>query len=192
MKSKPSGASADSMYGIVTSDGYVTKDSDDTVYTTFNVYANGKEMQVKFEAEDYDGIEKGNLIYFDKTSDDVYDTNGKDVKVIAGTDETGLTGLYVQVKEYDEKGQILTYATEATNTSGTVAWGTTKTLALDDDVVITYVNTDGNKAGEDIGVMQADTTKVDGSNKIAKNAAILVKDGKIIAIYVDDDYDITK
>ena len=148
-------------------------------------------MQVKFESEDYDDISKGDLIYFDKTSDDVYNTSG-DVKKIAGTDTTGVTGLYVQVKEYDEKGQILTYATEATNTSGTVAWGTTKTLALDDDVVITYVNTDGNKAGEDIGVMQADTTKVDGSNKIAKNAAILVKDGKIIAIYVDDDYDITK
>ena len=191
MNSKPSGSSADSMYGIVTSDGYVTKDSDDTVYTTFDVYANGKEMQVKFESEDYDDIAKGDLIYFDKTSDDVYNTSG-DVKKIAGTDTTGVTGLYVQVKEYDEKGQILTYATEATNTSGTVAWGTTKTLALDDDVVITYVNTDGNKAGEDIGVMQADTTKVDGSNKIAKNAAILVKDGKIIAIYVDDDYDITK
>ena len=191
MNSKPSGSSADSMYGIVTSDGYVTKDSDDTVYTTFDVYANGKEMQVKFESEDYDDIAKGDLIYFDKTSDDVYDTSSA-VKKIAGTDTTGVTGLYVQVKEYDEKGQILTYATEATNTSGTVAWGTTKTLALDDDVVITYVNTDGNKAGEDIGVMQADTTKVDGSNKIAKNAAILVKDGKIIAIYVDDDYDITK
>ena len=195
MNSKPSGSSADTMYGIVTSDGYVTKDSDDTVYTTFDVYANGKEMQVKFESENYSGITKGDLIYFDKTSDDVYNTSG-DVKKVDGNSstapETGVTDLFVQVKEYDEKGKILTYTIDSTNASGTVTWVSPATLALDDDVVITYVNTDGNKAGEDIGVMQADTTKVDGSNKIAKNAAILVKDGKIIAIYVDDDYDITK
>ena len=195
MNSKPSGSSADTMYGIVTSDGYVTKDSDDTVYTTFNVYANGKELQVKFEDDNYSGIAKGDLIYFDKTSDDVYDTSSA-VKKVDGNSatipETGVTDMFVQVKEYDEKGQILTYTTDSTNVGGTVTWVSPLTLALDDDVVITYVNTDGNKAGEDIGVMQADTTKVDGSNKIAKNAAILVKDGKIIAIYVDDDYDITK
>ena len=195
MNSKPSGSSADTMYGIVTSDGYVTKDSDDTVYTTFNVYANGKELQVKFEDDNYSGIAKGDLIYFDKTSDDVYDTSSA-VKKVDGNSatipETGVTDMFVQVKEYDEKGQILTYTTDSTNVGGTVTWVSPLTLALDDDVVITYVNTDGNKAGEDIGVMQADTTKVDDSNKIAKNAAILVKDGKIIAIYVDDDYDITK
>ena len=194
LMAKPAGAASDTVYGIVTSEGTVTKE-DDTSYISFSVATNAGEMTIKFEGDEStetitDGkLAKGDLVYFDKTADGIYSAG--DVKVT--TDDAEATGLNVQIKEYDESGKILTYATGATNTDGTIAWVTPTTVALDDDVVIVYVNTDGDKAGEDIGVMQADTTKFDDTSKvITANARILTKDSKVIAIFVDDEYDITK
>ncbi|MDO4515562.1 MAG: S-layer homology domain-containing protein [Bacillota bacterium] len=189
LMAKPAGSTSDTMYGIVTSEGSVTKD-DDTSYVSFSVYANGQDMTIKFEGDQDSNIsiDKGDLVYFDKTSDNVYSVS--DVKV--ATNNALATGLNVQIKEYDESGKILTYTTAAINNDGVVTWGDSQTLALDDDVVIVYVNTDGDKGGEDIGVVQADTTKVDDDGVIVPNARIITKDGKVIAIYVDDEYDITK
>ena len=200
LNGKPAGASSDTVYGIVTSDGYVTNE-DDTIYTTFDVTANGESAILKFEADENDSASlpaKGDLVYFDKVSDNVYSTN--EIHRVARNDtinatpEANFSAAFVQVKEYNE-GEILIYSTTATNTSGSVDWKTTTTKSLDEDVVITYVNAGSDKGGDDVGILQADTTNFDSTNGnlIAENAAIVIdKDGKIVAIYVDVDRDIAR
>ncbi len=200
LNDKPSGANANTMYGIVTSDGNVTN-KDGVNYTTFNVYANNEPMTITFEGDDKQaGLpQTGSLIFFDKTSDGIYET--KDIITVAtdravlnaslGSVAPGVTANVIQVKDYSQKDQLLTYSTTATNTDGVLNWGTPTPVNVASDAVITYVHADGNKPGKNIGVQRANIANFDESTKvIAKNAVILEKENKIIAMFVDDSYNI--
>ena len=163
---KPSGSTTDTIYGIVSADKGVVKVGDD--YQKAYVVSNNNGDYDVYMGASSTKLEKGDIVYFDKSADNVY--NDADVtKVTAG----------IYVKELD-KGNVLSYFTSVTDagSNGFVGNGL-QNVALDSDAQIVYVNQDGDKAGSDIGV--------NGFDKITgyANAAIVVSNGKIDAIIVE-------
>ena len=168
--STPAGATSTTVYGIVTSyNGTVKIDS--VAYYQYTVASNDETYTVNMNTNEK--IAKGNLVSFDPVGDSIY----------AADDLTVVSGTAVYVKEYSEADGTLTYFTSKSGSEGQWTGETQKTLALDEDCVIVYVDADGDAAGSDIGVNGFDS--VTGY----KNAAIVTKsvddENVIVAIFVE-------
>ena len=163
--SKPSGAIADTVYGIVTDKAGIEKINDDyqMVYTVAN---NEGEYTVYMPTSAT--LEEGDIVYFDQSADKTYSKT--DVKKIT-------TGLYA--KELD-KDKVLSYYTSVTKTADGYVGNGLQNVALDSDAKIVYVDQDNDKAGTDIGV-----TEFDKINGYANIAIVKGSDGKIDAIIVE-------
>ena len=180
----PTGATSTTVYGIVTAyngkvkiDGteyheYVAASNDDT-YTLYFTDANNTTAD----------LEAGDLISFDPSSDNTYGAAELPTKITASNS----TGVYV--KEYSEADGTLTYFTtvESSDDGYTGDVDTQKTLALDEDCAIVYVDADGDAAGDEIGINSFDSVTGE------MNAAIVTdtKDGDqvIVAIFVETSGD---
>ena len=183
--SKPSGASDDTLYGIITSDGTSTNKDGDP-YTMFTIWT-GEETTVYVDGDKVSDLSKGKLVSFDKAADDTYTQSNagtKDFTILDGT----ANGAKIAVTDYSEADQTITFAT-ALKVEGDayVADGKT-TKAIDDDVKIVYIDADNNAAG-DVGM---GITEFDGTTGYAN--ALIVYDGgvatnKIVAIIVNTNSD---
>ena len=165
LEGKPSGATADTVYGIVTDKAGIEKINDDyqMVYTVAN---NEGEYTVYMPTSAT--LEEGDIVYFDQSADKTY----------SKTDVTKITtGLYA--KELD-KDKVLSYYTSVTKTADGYVGYDLQNVALDSDAKIVYVDQDNDKAGTDIGV-----TEFDKINGYANIAIVKGSDGKIDAIIVE-------
>ena len=168
---KPSGSSSNTEYGMVISVEKSVK-VDDSYYNKYVVWT-GAETTIFVKNDDFD---KGDYVYFDKTSDNTYSSG--EVKQVATTGE-GNTVIWTV--KYDQKDKLLTYKTSAETEDKD---NTTK--AVEDDLKIVYVNRADKKAGSDVGIGKYDeVTKYPNAIYIDED-----KDGKIDAIIVDENNDI--
>ena len=188
LASKPSGASSDTVYGIVSSANGTVKVGDDT-YTSWTVQVDDNRSNDKTILMDSTSsyLDEGYLVSFDVASDNVYSQS--DVTIYLKNENTDLQkpSTMAAIYEYDAKGEIVSY------------WDTLRkignkdeliTKALDKDVKIIYVNTEDDLAAENTGAIEYDAVKN------TKNAYIVFEDNNatknIVAIFVDVDGDITK
>ena len=193
LEGTPSGASADTVYGIVSKANGTVK-IDDTYYTefavdTFDKAGTADTKKVLIESTN-SKLKKGNLVSFDIASNDIYQDG--DITVYTDNYKDGtVTATAAWVKDYDAKGEILTTWNGVTK-NGSVFEGDKKSdgsddvtvTAFDDDAVIAYVSVDDEKGTTDNGVPAFDGVKG------FKNV-LVVKDGsKIVGLFVDTDNNI--
>ena len=175
LNARPTGSTADTVYGEVTAVNG-TKKVDGDYYTEYTVVCNDEPRTIYTTQS----LNKKDLVSFDPTSDNIIG-NG-DVKVY-GKDMKATVAKAVYVKEYDE-GETLTYYTKVTpgDKVYTGADADLVTQAVDDDVVVAYVNLDDtDKAGENIGVNEFSAT-----TGYANAVVVYDTDGKtIVAIFVE-------
>ena len=165
---KPSGSSSNTEYGMVISVEKSVK-IDDSYYNKYIVWT-GAETPIYVKNADFN---KGDYVYFDKTSDNTY-SSGE----VKKADSANTHATVIWTVKYDQKDKLLTYkaSADSNNTS----------KAVEDDLKIVYVNRADKKAGSDIGI-----GKYDEVTKYAN--AIMIdedNDGKIDAIIVDENNDI--
>ena len=185
----PSGASSDTVYGIVSKANGTVK-IDDTYYTEFAVdifdKTGASEAGKKVLVEGtYSKLKKGNLVSFDVASNDIYQDG--DITVYTDNYSKGtVTANAAWVKEYDAKGEILTTWDSIVKNGSTFEGkdGDTTVTAFDDDAVIAFVSVDDEKATTDNGVPAFDGVK-------GYKNVLVVKDGsKIVGLFVDTDNNI--
>ncbi len=191
LANKPSGASSDTVYGIVSSENGTVKVNDDT-YTSYTVDVDeSTQKTVLIEGDNDSTLKEGDLVSFDVASDDIYATSAITVYYPESNHTATNNAAAVFVKEYDEAGQILSYYTGAGSVSDGVYPGTgLTTKAVDEDVQIVYVDAEDNTAGSEIGV-----NAFDGVTGKA-NVVVVFEDNNIskpiVAIYVDVNSDIAQ
>ena len=191
LANKPSGASSDTVYGIVSSENGTVKVNDDT-YTSYTVDVDeSTQKTVLIEGDNDSTLKEGDLVSFDVASDDIYATSDITVYYPESNHTATNNAAAVFVKEYDEAGQILAYYTGAGSVSDGVYPGTgLTTKAVDEDVQIVYVDAEDNTAGSEIGV-----NAFDGVTGKA-NVVVVFEDNNIskpiVAIYVDVNSDIAQ
>ena len=175
LNARPTGSTADTVYGEVTS-ANGTKKVDGDYYSEYVVTCNDTPYTVYTNQS----LKKKQIVSFDPTSDKIYDAN--DIKVY-GENMDAKVAKAVYVKEYDE-GETLTYYTKVTLNDKvyTGADADLVTQAVDDDVVVAYVDLDDtDKAGENIGVNEFSAT-----TGYANAVVVYDTDGKtIVAIFVE-------
>ena len=159
LASKPSGSTADTVYGIVSAANGTVKVGDE-YKSEYKVVNNVGEYTVYMPTSAT--VVKGDIVSFDVTSDNVYG-NG-DVTVYTATDAKYIDEL--------DKDNVLSYYD--------CVGGIKTTKALDDDAQIVYVNQDKDKAGDDIGVNEYDSI-----DKYANAVVVLNNSGKVDAIIVE-------
>ena len=175
LSSKPSGATSDTVYGIVSQDNGTVKVGDD--YQKFYMVSNNEGDYKVYMGASSTKLEKGDIVYFDKASDDTY--SDSDVKKLGTDDRTNFLAAYA--KELDSDKVLSYYTAVTTETDGThKGSGSPVNIALENDAKIVYVDQDNDKAGDDIGVNEFD--KITGYKNIVvvKNSS-----GKIDAIIVE-------
>ena len=191
----PSGASSNTVYGIV-SDVKGAVKIDDTYYTEFAVdtfdKAGNAETNKKVLIESTTStLKKGALVSFDIASNDIY--NDGDITVYTdGYSKGTVTATAAWVKDYDAKGEILTTWNGVTK-NGDVFEGNKKAdgktddvtvTAFDDDAVTAFVSVNDEKGTTDNGVPAFDGVK-------GYKNVLVVKDGsKIVGLFVDADNNI--
>ena len=185
----PSGASSDTVYGIVSKANGTVK-IDDTYYTEFAVDTfdktgaseSGKKLLIEGTSSK---LSKGKLVSFDVASNDIYQDG--DITVYTDGYPNGtVTANATWVKEYDAKGEILTTWNSIVKNGSTFEGkdGDTTVTAFDDDAVIAFVSVDDEKATTDNGVPAFDGVK-------GYKNVLVVKDGsKIVGLFVDTDNNI--
>ena len=186
---KPSGASSDTVYGIVSSENGTVKNGDDT-YTSFTVDdGTDTPKTVLIEGAGDTTLKKGDLVAFDLASDNVYATS--DIKIYARYASNTLSLNVANASnafkgfagEY-ESASILTYYADKANL---LAKTSPTTVAVDDDVKVIYVDADDNKTVAETDVVH------DGISDKANFVAVYDNDDtskSIIAIFVADDSNI--
>ena len=175
LSSKPSGATSDTVYGIVSKDNGTVKVGDD--YQKSYLVSNNEGDYKVYMGASSTKLKKGDIVYFDKASDDTYSDN--DVKKLGTDDTTNFLAAYA--KELDSDKVLSYYTTVTPETDGThKGSGSPVNIALENDAKIVYVDQDNDKAGDDIGVNEFD--KITGYKNIVvvKNSS-----GKIDAIIVE-------
>ena len=175
LSGKPSGATSDTVYGIVSQDNGTVKVGDD--YQKSYLVSNNEGDYKVYMGASSTKLKKGDIVYFDKASDDTYSDN--DVKKLGTDDTTNFLAAYA--KELDSDKVLSYYTTVIPETDGThKGSGSPVNIALEDDAKIVYVDQDNDKAGDDIGVNEFD--KITGYKNIVvvKNSS-----GKIDAIIVE-------
>ena len=186
LTTKPSGSTADTVYGIVSKENGTTK-VDDTTYTSYTVDVDTNTQKTVLIEGDDSTLKEGYLVSFDEASDKVY--SASDITIYLKNENTDYhkPSTMAAIDEYDEKGQIVSYW-DKTNDIGDKAKLITK--AVDDDVKIIYVSCDDDKAADNNGAIEYDGVKG------TKNAYIVFKDNdatkNVVAIFVDVDGNITK
>ena len=166
LTSTPNGASTSSEYGIVSANNGVVKIGDDE-YTSYTIENDTASFTVY---TDEDIIATGDLVKFNITND----------SIVEADDVTVLTDGDVYAKELNETDNTLVFYTGVdSDKKGT---GMT-TYALDEDVVIIYVNVDDGEAGEEIGINAFDAVE-------PKKNILVVTDGTgddlvVVAIFVE-------
>ena len=186
LTTKPSGASSDTVYGIVSKENGTTK-VDDTTYTSYTVDVDTNTQKTVLIEGDDSTLKEGYLVSFDEASDKVY--SASDITIYLKNENTDYhkPSTMAAIDEYDEKGQIVSYW-DKTNDIGNKAKLITK--AVDDDVKIIYVSAEDDKAADNNGAIEYDGVKG------TKNAYIVFEDNNdtknVVAIFVDVDGDITK
>ena len=184
---KPSGATTDRVYGIVSSENGTVKVDGDT-YTSWTVQVDDNRDNDKtvLIAGDSNYLVKGYLVGFDVATDDVYTTNDVDIYAKNADNNVKPDNVLAAVKEYDEAGQIVTYWTAKSDIGNAAK---VKVSAVDDDVQIIFVDSEDN-----IGVSAASYEYDQVKN--AKNAYIVydqdTNTNKVVAMFFDVDGDITK
>lgn len=179
---RPSGASSNMHYGIVSKSlGVVTVDDD--YYNKYTVENQGEPVTVLLPTTGANAgtLSKGDIVGFELSVDDIY--NASDIDVYTGTTYNHTDGLATWVKEYSASDKTLTYWTNLDSSNKGMS---AKTVALDDDCIIAYVNADDDEGGEDAGISAFDG--VTGYRNV-----ILVKndsDSKVIAIIVETSGDV--
>lgn len=184
----PSGASSDTVYGIV-SEAKGTVKIDDTYYVefavdTFNKKGEAATKKVLIESTS-SKLKKGDLVSFDIASNDIYQDGDIDVWTNSATAD-GKTASATWVKEYDAKGEILTTWNSIGKVGSTYEGvaGDITVSAFDDDAVIAYIDADDDKGATDNGVPAFDGVK-------GYKNVLVVKDGdKIVGLFVDTDNNI--
>ena len=179
LNGRPSGASNSMFYGIVSSyNGTVKEDGD--VYKKYTVEAGDESYTVLLDENSKKISGTGVLVGFEPSSDSIY--NDGDIKVYDGTAYDNVHGLATWVKEYNEADQTLTYWENITYTTRDGYQGANpKTVALDDDCVIAYVNSDDEEGGDETGISAFDG--VTGYRNV-----LLVRDdsnSKVVGIFVE-------
>ena len=179
---KPSGASDDTLYGIITDDGQVTSKNGDP-YTMFTVWT-GEETTVYVEGDTVSSLNKGALVSFDKSADDTYDQS--DFTILDGTNTA--KGQAIAVSDYSEADQTITFANALKLEGGAYVEDGKTTKAIDEDAKIVYIDADNQTKGDDgMGI-----TSFDGTTGYA-NALIVYEGGvatnKIVAIIVNTNSD---
>ena len=186
--SKPSGASSDTIYGIVSSANGTVKVDDDT-YTSWTVQvddnrSNDKTILIEGTSS---YLDEGYLVGFDVASDNVYSEN--DVTVYLKNSDNNVdtnVAVAVAVDEYDVNGQILTYWA---GKNGIGDKDKKTTLAVDKDVKTVFVNSEDDVAAAATGSYEYDAVKK------TKNAVIVYENSSkdnIVAIFFDVDGQITQ
>ena len=161
LASKPTGATTDTIYGIVTAANGTVKVGDE--YKKSFTVANDQESYAVYMSNSSTKLAKGAIVSFDKASDDIY-ADG-DVKVY-----TAANAKYI--KELDSDNVLSYYD---------AIGGKVITQALDDDAQIVYVDQDNDAAGDNIGVNEYDSI-----DKYANAVVVLDSNGtKISAIIVE-------
>ena len=148
LNTTPNGASTSSEYGIVSANNGVVKIGDDE-YTSYTIENDTASYTVY---TDEDIIATGDLVKFNVTNDSIVEDDDVDVLTHNGTD---IIAAYA--KELNEGDNTLVFYT-GVNESTKKGTGM-KTYALDEDVVIVYVNADDDEAGEEIGINAFDAVE---------------------------------
>ena len=186
---KPSGASSDTVYGIVSSENGTVKNGDDT-YTSFTVDdGTDAPKTVLIEGAGIETLKKGDLVAFDLASDNVYATS--DIKIYARYASNTLSLNVANASnafkgfagEYEAASILIYYDTQDNLLHKT----TPHTVAVDDDVKVIYVDADDNKTVAETDVVH------DGISNKANFVAVYDNDDtskSIIAIFVADDSNI--
>ena len=159
LASKPSGSTADTVYGIVSEANGTVKVGDE-YKSEYKVVNNVGEYPVYMPTGA--SLKKGDIVSFDVASDNIY--SNADVTVYTATDAKYIDEL--------DKDNVLSYYD--------CVGGIKTTKALDDDAQIVYVNQDKDKAGDDIGVNEYDSI-----DKYANAVVVLNNSGKVDAIIVE-------
>ena len=185
LTTKPSGSTADTVYGIVSKENGTTK-VDDTTYTSYTVDVDtNTQKTVLIEGDSDTTLKEGYLVSFDEASDKVYSASDITIYLKNSASNQKSPNTPAAIDEYDEKGQIVSYWTSNIGNKDQLT-----TKALDDDVKIIYVSADDDKAAEDNGAIEYDGVK----NSL--NAYIVFDENNdsknVVAIFVDVDGDITK
>ena len=175
LQAVPSGATSDTLYGMIIANNGVVK-IDDTYYCQFVVWT-GEETTVNVKGQT-SSLSKGDYVYFDESNDGTYAAS--DVKSLASF--SGGSVVNAAVKEYSTSDRTLSYYTDLYEDmdGNTYTGKTLKTAAMDDDAVIIYVDRDGKKAGDEIGVSAFDT-----STGYANVKVVLDSNGVILAMLVE-------
>ena len=188
LSSKPSGASSDTVYGIVSSANGIVKDGDDT-YTSWTVQLDGdraNDKTVLIEGESA-YLDEGYLVSFDVATDNIYSQS--DITIyLKNTDAATSESYPAAVDEYDVNAQIITYWTTQ-DEIGKDNSANKQTVAVDKDVKVVYVSAEDDEASAATGSYEYDGVKN------TKNALIVFEDSqkdKVVAIFFDIDGDITK
>ena len=188
LANKPSGASSDTVYGIVSSENGTVKDKDgNDTYTSYTVDVDANTQKTVLIEGDDTTLKEGYLVGFDEASDMIY--SAKDITIYANNTKNNIKkdSVLAAIDEYDEKGQIVSYWDAYTDIGNKAV---RKISALDDDVKIIYVSAEDNEAAEANGSVEYDGVKKQ------KNAYIVFEDNdntkNVVAIFVDVDGDITK
>ena len=186
LSSKPSGASSDTVYGIVSSANGIVKDGDDT-YTSWTVQfdgdrANDKTVLIEGESS---YLDEGYLVSFDVASDNIYSQS--DITIyLKNVDPAANDSSTAAVDEYDVKAQIITYWTDATK----IGTNNDKiTTAVDKDVKVVYVSAEDDEASAATGSYEYDGVKN------TKNALLVFENSqkeKVVAIFFDIDGNIAQ
>ena len=154
MASKPSGATTDTVYGIVTGGGNTVKVNDE--YKKAYTVANDQETYTVYVGSNSSVISKGDIVSFEKASDDVYADD--DITVYTSADKA-------YIKEMDGEDVLSYYAAVKQDNGIYVGDGALKTYALDDDCQIIYVDQDNDAAGSNIGVNEIQAIIIESSGK---------------------------
>ena len=166
LNKKPTGSSAATRYGIISS-VVGTVEKEDTIYTQLKVAVGEDEaMVINVVPEEVAAktLKAGVIVTFEETTDSCYDEGT--MTVLDGSTTIEDKGLAVAVKSYsnrtlgyhlgtkfnDSKKVFEGYKEAAFTTEGAVS------EVVDKDVKIVYVNADDNKDGDEIGVSAFDTS----------------------------------
>ncbi len=183
------GSSGATVYAVVSNIGDRVRLSDDKWYYQVTAQANGETYTLYVDSLSTIGTSKGALISFEPASDEIYTTSNMPTKYVSGYSSGNIAEMTVWVDDHDaNRGTLTYYGGDAAGfvskgANGYEGQGNTKTLQLDDDCKIVYVDYDAKTSKAEGSISQF-------SNATGyKNASILVETvggkSKIIAIFVE-------
>ena len=196
----PGGATADTLYGMITTDLRTVKVGDEE-YKQATVWTNDGDKTIKVDA-DYVGtdagklnLKKGTYISFKETSDELYDKTTGEMAVLAANVTEDISAehvLDVAVDTYSESDKTLSYYVKDqlekkadTGIFEAKDDENVKVNALDKDAVIVFVDRDNKKGLDDVGISAFPETKGYANAKLIFDET----DKKIVAIIFNANND---